>query len=135
VYIVNGTTYSLQAQQGIQSHLLQCGQILEDIAAKIMKLYFLTDSDPYKFDPGGVLADNIRAGVSSEAIITQLVALALRRCKHENKAELRHSPQYGIKDEKRGSLGQSEVKVQEGSSDREHVLSKQGCSNREKWEY
>jgi hypothetical protein len=33
-------------------------------------------------------------------------------CKHENKGELSHSPQYGIEDEERGSWGQSEVKVQ-----------------------
>jgi hypothetical protein len=26
-------------------------------------------------------------------------------------------------------------RVKEGSSDRDNVLSKQGCSNREKWEY
>jgi hypothetical protein len=35
--------------------LLQCGQILEDSAAKITKHYSLTDLDPYKFDPGGIL--------------------------------------------------------------------------------
>jgi hypothetical protein len=33
------------------------------------------------------------------------------QCKRENKAELSHSPRYGIEDEERGSQGQSEVEV------------------------
>ncbi|KAF9516605.1 hypothetical protein BS47DRAFT_1390654 [Hydnum rufescens UP504] len=46
--------------------LLQCGQILQDTAAEMAKHYFLSDPDPYKFDPGGMLA-------------VHMTALALRR--------------------------------------------------------
>ncbi|KAF9510392.1 hypothetical protein BS47DRAFT_1396026 [Hydnum rufescens UP504] len=59
--------------------LLQCGQILQDTAAEIAKHYFVSDPDPYKFDPGGVLAVHMEAGVPSEDKVLQLAALGLRR--------------------------------------------------------
>jgi hypothetical protein len=59
--------------------LLQCGQILQDSAAEMMKYYSLSDPDPYKFDPGGVLAVHMEAGVSSEEKAIQLISLALHR--------------------------------------------------------
>jgi hypothetical protein len=34
--------------------LLQCGQILQDIAAEISKFYLITDLDPYKYDLGRI---------------------------------------------------------------------------------
>ncbi|KAF9503615.1 hypothetical protein BS47DRAFT_1402250 [Hydnum rufescens UP504] len=58
--------------------LLQCGQILQDTAAEMAKHYFLSDPDPYKFHPGGMLAVHMSAGVSSEDKVLQLAALALR---------------------------------------------------------
>ncbi|KAF9511137.1 hypothetical protein BS47DRAFT_1395403 [Hydnum rufescens UP504] len=57
--------------------LLQCGQILQDTAAEIAKHYFVSDPDPYKFDPGGVLAVHMEAGVPSEDKVLQLAALGL----------------------------------------------------------
>ncbi|KAF9512224.1 hypothetical protein BS47DRAFT_1394365 [Hydnum rufescens UP504] len=59
--------------------LLQCGQILQDTAAEMAKHYFLSDPDPYKFDPGGMLAVHMNAGVSSEDKVLQLATLALRQ--------------------------------------------------------
>ncbi|KAF9503751.1 hypothetical protein BS47DRAFT_1369300 [Hydnum rufescens UP504] len=59
--------------------LLQCGQILQDTAVEMAKHYFLSDPDPYKFDPGGMLAVHVSAGVSSEDKVLQLAALALCR--------------------------------------------------------
>jgi hypothetical protein len=57
--------------------LLQCGQILQDIPTEISKFYLITDPDPYKYDPGGILAMHLEAGISSEAKVAQLIALAL----------------------------------------------------------
>jgi hypothetical protein len=57
--------------------LLQCRQILQDTSAKLLRHYFLTNSDPYKYDPGGVLAVHLETGVSSEVKVAQLVTLAL----------------------------------------------------------
>ncbi|KAF9516609.1 hypothetical protein BS47DRAFT_1360252 [Hydnum rufescens UP504] len=59
--------------------LLQCGQILQDTAAKIAKHYFVSDPDPYKFDLGGVLAVHMEAGVPLEDKVLQLAALGLCR--------------------------------------------------------
>jgi hypothetical protein len=42
-----------------------------------LKFYLITDPDPYKYDPGRILAMHLEAGVSSEAKVTQLIALAL----------------------------------------------------------
>jgi hypothetical protein len=49
------------------------------------------------------------------------------QCKHENEGELSHSPQNGNEDERRGSWGQYELRVQvkEGSLDRDDMLSRQ----------
>ncbi|KAF9504437.1 hypothetical protein BS47DRAFT_1368789 [Hydnum rufescens UP504] len=55
----------------------ECGQILQDTAAEIAKHYFISDPDPYKFDPGGVLAVHMEAGVPSEDKVLQLAALGL----------------------------------------------------------
>ncbi|KAF9511611.1 hypothetical protein BS47DRAFT_1363741 [Hydnum rufescens UP504] len=57
--------------------LLQCGQILQDTAAEITKHYFVSDPDPYKFNPGGVLAVHMEVGVPSEDKVLQLAALGL----------------------------------------------------------
>ncbi|KAF9517093.1 hypothetical protein BS47DRAFT_1359856 [Hydnum rufescens UP504] len=59
--------------------LLQCGQILQDTAVEMAKHYFLLDPDPYKFNPGGMLAVHMSAGASSEDKVLQLAALALRQ--------------------------------------------------------
>jgi hypothetical protein len=59
--------------------LLQCGQILQDVATEILKFYLITDLDPYKYDPGRILAVHLDAGVSSGAKAAQLAALALQR--------------------------------------------------------
>ncbi|KAF9510391.1 hypothetical protein BS47DRAFT_1364590 [Hydnum rufescens UP504] len=48
-----------------------------DTAAEMAKHYFLSDPDPYKFDPGGMLAVHMSMGVSSEDKVLQLAALAL----------------------------------------------------------
>ncbi|KAF9504207.1 hypothetical protein BS47DRAFT_1368949 [Hydnum rufescens UP504] len=52
-------------------------QILQDTAAKVARNYFVSDPDPYKFDPGGVLAVHMEAGVPSEDKVLQLAALGL----------------------------------------------------------
>ncbi|KAF9520800.1 hypothetical protein BS47DRAFT_1357197 [Hydnum rufescens UP504] len=62
---------------GFQLTLLHCGQIVQDAAAEIAKHYFLSNPDPYKFDPGGVLAIHLKAGVPSQERVTQLAALTL----------------------------------------------------------
>ncbi|KAF9509112.1 hypothetical protein BS47DRAFT_1365509 [Hydnum rufescens UP504] len=57
--------------------LLHCGQIVQDAVAEIAKHYFLSNPNPFKFDPGGVLAIHLEAGVPSQECVTQLAALAL----------------------------------------------------------
>ncbi|KAF9504841.1 hypothetical protein BS47DRAFT_1368499 [Hydnum rufescens UP504] len=67
---------SIQCEQG-PSTAADCSQILQDTAAEVAKHYFLSDPDPYKFDPRGVLAVHMGMGVSSEDKVLQLAALAL----------------------------------------------------------
>jgi hypothetical protein len=57
--------------------LLQCRQILQDVTTEILKFYLITDPDPYKYDPGRILAMHLEAGISSEAKVAHLIALAL----------------------------------------------------------
>ncbi|KAF9508815.1 hypothetical protein BS47DRAFT_1397429 [Hydnum rufescens UP504] len=45
----------------------------------MLRHYFLSISDPYKFDPGDILAIHLEAGVASEDKVSQLAALGLRQ--------------------------------------------------------